>query len=289
MGETPGFSPLYPMPFVGTPWRVGSRVIEFYSSIMASLPSDTGSTSRKRSCIELDYENHDNDRVDRHYDRWFVFQYVDSDHPMSKLSPFLLSKAIKSAVWTVKTLRRLRNGDFLLEVSSALQSRIVNKLDNLAGCPVTACPHRTLNTCKGVIWCAPLVDCDKEEIISELKPQGVSDIMNISVRDDSGGRRNTNTFIVTFKAPTTPRHLHVGYLRVPVSIYIPNPLRCFKCQKFGHGKNACRGRETCATCSEVGHSNNNVQMRQSARTVLAVTLPSAKAALNGSLRKGFSK
>ena len=178
------------MPFVGTPWWVGSRVTEFYSSIMASLPSDTGSTSRKRSCTELD-ENHDNDRVDRHYDRWFVVQYVDSDHPISKLSPFLLSKAIKSAVGTVKTLRRLRNRDFLLEVSSAVQSRIVNKLDNLAGCPVTASPHRTLNTCNGVIGCAPLVDCDKEEIISELKPQGVSDVMNISVRDDSGGRRNT--------------------------------------------------------------------------------------------------
>ena len=116
---------------------------------------------------------------------------------------------------------------------------------------------QTLNTCKGVIRCAPLVDCDKEEIISELKPQGVSDVMNISVRDDSGGRRNTNTFIVTFKAPTTPKHLYVGYLRVPVPMYIPNPLHCFKCQKFGHSKSACRGRETCATCGHFGHSNNN--------------------------------
>jgi len=32
-----------------------------------------------------------------------------------------------------------------------------------------------------------------------------------------------------------------------------------------------------------------VQMRQTARTVLAVTLPLPKAALNGSLRKGFRK
>jgi len=93
--------------------------------------------------------------------------------PIDKLSPFLLGKAIKSAVGTVKTLRRLRNGDFLLEISSAMQSRIVNKLDNLAGCPVTASPHRTLNTCKGVIRCAPLVDCDKEEIISEQKYNGL--------------------------------------------------------------------------------------------------------------------
>jgi len=130
-----------------------------------------------------------NERVDCHYYRWFVVQSVDSEQPVSKLSPFILDKAIRSAVGSVKTVRRLRNGDFLLEVTSAVQSRIVNKLDNLAGCPVTASSHRTLNTCKGVIRCDPLIDCDKDETIRELKPQGVSDIINITVKDDSGSRK----------------------------------------------------------------------------------------------------
>jgi len=115
----------------------------------------------------------------------------------------------------------------------------------------------TLNTCKGVIRCAPLVDCDKDETVTELKPQGVSDISNITVKDDSGSRKNTNTFIVTFKAPTIPKHLHIGYLGVPVSPYVLNPLRCFKCQKIGHGKNACRERETCATCGQIGHTSSD--------------------------------
>ena len=141
-------------------------------------------------------------------------------HPISKLSPFILDKAIRSAVGAVKTVRSLRNGNFLLEVTSAVQSRIVSKLDNLAGCPVTASPHRTLNTCKGVIRCAPVVDCDKDQTLKELRPQGVSDITNIMVKHDSGSRNNTNTFIITFKAPTIPKYLHVGYLRVPVYIHI---------------------------------------------------------------------
>ena len=64
--------------------------------------------------------------------RWFVVQSVDSEQPVSKLSPFIIDKAIRSAVGTVKTIRSLRYGDFLLEVSSAVQSRIVNKLDNLS-------------------------------------------------------------------------------------------------------------------------------------------------------------
>ena len=65
------------------------------------------------------------------------------------------------------------------------------------------------------------------------------------------------TFIVTFKTPVIPKYITVGYLRVPVAVYIPNPLRCFKCQKFGHGKNVCRRRETCATCGQIGHTSND--------------------------------
>ena len=62
-----------------------------------------------------------------------------------------------------------------------------------------------------VIRCGPLVDCDKQETLKELKPQGVSDITNITVRDDYGSRKNTNTFIITFKAPAIPKYLHIGY------------------------------------------------------------------------------
>ena len=35
-----------------------------------------------------------------------------------------------------------------------------------------------------------------------------------------------------------------------VEQYVPTPLRCFKCQKFGHHREACRGRQTCSKCGE---------------------------------------
>jgi hypothetical protein len=34
---------------------------------------------------------------------------------------------------------------------------------------------------------------------------------------------------------------------------IPNPLRCFNCQRFGHGKNSCSRPAICAKCSHQGH------------------------------------
>ena len=144
-----------------------------------------------------------------------------------------------------------------MEVSSASQSRSLNKINNLAGCPVTASPRRSLNTRKGVIRCRVLIDCSKDEILEELKSQHVTEIYNILTKDDSGNRRNTNTFIITFHTASIPKHIKIGYLCILVELYIPNQLRCFKCQKFGHSKKkTCKGREDCTNCRQGGHNGS---------------------------------
>ena len=52
------------------------------------------------------------------------------------------------------------------------------------------------------------------------------------------------------------RTVNVGYVRVKVDRYIPNPLRCFKCQKFGHSSRLCRNEAVCHRCGEK-HSEEN--------------------------------
>ena len=66
--------------------------------------------------------------------------------PLSKMSPFIIDKALECAVDTVKSIRCLRSGDLLVIIGSATESRSLNKLNNLAGCPVTTISHSTLNT-----------------------------------------------------------------------------------------------------------------------------------------------
>ncbi|GBN28689.1 hypothetical protein AVEN_4387-1, partial [Araneus ventricosus] len=46
-----------------------------------------------------------------------------------------------------------------------------------------------------------------------------------------------------------------AYFNLPVRPYIPNPLHCFKCQRFGHTVQSCRGVDTCARCSLRGHDS----------------------------------
>ncbi|XP_041349432.1 uncharacterized protein LOC121368750 [Gigantopelta aegis] len=69
----------------------------------------------------------------------------------------------------------------------------------------------------------------------------------------------TNTLILSFNVPTLPTSVKAGYLYIPVVRYIPNPLRCFKCQKFGYGQNTCRNRLTCARCGQFDHDSKTCQ------------------------------
>ncbi|GBN92764.1 hypothetical protein AVEN_247803-1 [Araneus ventricosus] len=65
----------------------------------------------------------------------------------------------------------------------------------------------------------------------------------------------TKHFILTFNTPRLPEYIKAGYVRCSVRPYIPNPLRCFKCQRFGHSKTNCRGTLTCARCAVAGHES----------------------------------
>ncbi|GFX24538.1 uncharacterized protein TNCV_1584941 [Trichonephila clavipes] len=54
----------------------------------------------------------------------------------------------------------------------------------------------------------------------------------------------------------------MAYIRCPVRPYIPNPLRCFQCQRFGHSKTVCRGQPTCSRCAEVGHDSADCKAKE---------------------------
>ena len=56
--------------------------------------------------------------------------------------------------------------------------------------------------------------------------------------------------------PTPPQHVKCAYTRLPVEDYVPNPMRCFKCQKYGHTMNKCNSQALSGRCGtkEQDHS-----------------------------------
>ncbi|GFQ88624.1 uncharacterized protein TNCT_19671 [Trichonephila clavata] len=113
----------------------------------------------------------------------------------------------------------------------------------LSNIPVTISPHANLNFSRGVISESDSYNVPEQEILEGLREQKVCEVRRITIRRD-GQIVNTKHLILTFACPDLPQTITAGYLRCSVYPYIPNPLRCFQCQGFGHSKTTCRGKAT---------------------------------------------
>ena len=108
-----------------------------------------------------------------------------------------------------------------------------------------------LKSSKGVIRCRELENCKTDEIIEHLKGQGVTDAkrMIFYIEDVE---KLSSTYISTFNQPIVPKETKIGYQIAKVDCYVPNLLRCYCCQKFGHHEDKCNGIPLCGKYSFVG-------------------------------------
>ena len=63
----------------------------------------------------------------------------------------------------------------------------------------------------------------------------------------------TNTLFLTFGSPELPKEITVGYLKVKVALFVPNTMRCFNCNKFGHTSQRCKVAAKCTGCGKDKH------------------------------------
>ncbi|XP_048255092.1 uncharacterized protein LOC125381696 [Haliotis rufescens] len=94
----------------------------------------------------------------------------------------------------------------------------------------------------------------EQEITDELTSQGVSAVKRFTMKSRDGDIIPSNTYMLTFALSTLPKSVKAGYLNIGVEVYVPNPPRCFKCQKFGHGSKSCNHSVVCQRCGD-GHDS----------------------------------
>jgi len=98
------------------------------------------------------------------------------------------------------------------------------------------------NTKRGIIF-------NMEEDISKEEMEEAFGIPVERIIKRRGGQRiETKQVILHFK-DELPGYVYFGYRRFRVSLYIPEPQRCYKCQRFGHIAKNCNSVEICPVCS----------------------------------------
>ena len=173
-------------------------------------------------------------------DNFAKFLVIKSDEqkPITSLSPFIIEKQIEALIGTPKTVKKLKNHTLLVETTRKSQTENLLKVTKFYNLQVTVSEHKTLNTSKGILRDRTLKGEKEADICDYLKSQGVVAVKRFTIkRDDS--IIETNTLLLTFNSTTVPTSLRIFYQIKPVEIYIPNPLRCFNCQRFGHHESDC--------------------------------------------------
>ena len=214
-----------------------------------SMASNTQHGKRQRGTSDSESD------VESQNAHWARFIIVTGGEPLKKLHGIAICKGIEGMAGKPKNIKRLRSGDLLVEVTTSKHSLQLLRTTSLAGVKVECTPHRSLNSCKGVVRSYESIECSDEELKEWLAPQGVTDVHRVTTRK-TGILKPTPVLFLTFSGNKLPSSVTVGFENCRVSVYVPNPLRCFKCQAFGHHKNTCKKPERCSKCGSTEHHNS---------------------------------
>ena len=188
---------------------------------------------------------------------YLVVKPCDDTVSFRKINVFWPQKQISAICGTADVeIEAPANGTLVLKTHSRVHTKALLKVTTFCGKKVTISLHQGRNTCKGTIFAPELRHMTEDEILSDLKGDGVIHIRRLtSFRE--GQRRDTNLLVLTFNSTSLPDTLVIGWLRKDVRVFVPNPLRCYKCQRFGHGSSTCRQTARCHKCGEAPHDGSD--------------------------------
>ncbi len=124
---------------------------ETNNNTMDTLKSNRNKRGRTGSGDEVD-ETID----DRYWPRFLLIKSTE-DRPVSRLSPFVISKALKGLAGELKLIKKIRSGDILVECQRKGQSDNLIRTKQLADCSIEVVPHNSLNhegvLCQNTLKC----------------------------------------------------------------------------------------------------------------------------------------
>ena len=218
----------------------------------------------------------DNDEIDtstifrtqENFAKFLIIESTNKDKPITSLSPFVIEKQIEALIGTVKSVKKLRNQTLLVETTRKSQTENLLRTKTFFNLPVQVSEHKTLNSSKGIIRDKALKGESDDNIRENLQEQGVTAAKRFKVKRGHDFV-DTNMILLTFNSVVPPKTLKIFYRIIPVEMYVPNPLRCFNCQRFGHHENNCPVDigSVCERCGKGGDDHHTNQCTNPAKCV----------------------
>lgn len=183
-----------------------------------------------------------------------IFKFSDG---MKKVPNSLkLSSEIRDKIGGILHAKILSNGNVLIFCKSEAQrcnALKLKELDNRAVQGfVPGLGQEWDQGSKGVIYIDTGIS--EAELLKNLKGGEIVGVKRFKTRRE-GVEESSTAVLIFFKDEIQPQRVYLGFMAYQVRPYVRPPLRCYKCQRFGHVAAVCRGEGKCGKCGE-GHDRS---------------------------------
>lgn len=188
--------------------------------------------------------------------KYILIKHVEGKR-MDEINIFKLKNAIYAISKQIKTANFTRDGNMIVLVKNELIAKAFLKtkklIDDLGAVDITF--HPSLNYNKGLVYAPCISNLTEDEIVDGLKEYKVVKCEKIK-KMINGCVTNTPLHILHFDLYHVPKYIPIGFEKFEIREYIPNPLQCKKCFRFGHTKNKCRSNDShCCVCNLPEHQD----------------------------------
>lgn len=164
-----------------------------------------------------------------------------------QIGPIALSRELKKKIGDISFAKTLRDGSVMIICKTEEQKNRALNIESI--CRKNVKEKRIIGEKKvvrGVITGIPV-----NEDLEKLK-KGIQDVEVIQIKrllkTINGERVESPSVMIEFQENILPERIKIGFISFPVRPYIPPPLRCYKCQRYGHIAAVCRGKQRCPKC-----------------------------------------
>lgn len=175
------------------------------------------------------------------------------------ISPLVAYKQIEKNINPLKEYTtRNRDGSFNIVVPRA-EVTLVTHISQIGPIPVIIEKHPFRNKCRGTVHTWDSVRMTETEILNSLKASRVTKVVKKKYTNkDTKNREFSGELLLTFDSDTLPAVIKLGWLNLEPQQYLPKPLQCNKCFRFGNQcfefeptfTPKCTGKEKCGWCGE---------------------------------------
>lgn len=200
-----------------------------------------------------------------HTDEFVTILLCETENKLASINKLRLTKEIRNTLGEIDSMKFIAKGNLLLKLRTKEQQAAAMKIKSLCSVKVKAELPRYLRENRGVIFGVPK-EISIEGMKSELESSGIK-VEQVERIYNKKLSQHTNTTVIDFGQNTRPDSVVICFQKYRVQPYVRQPIRCFKCQKFGHGSESCRSsRPTCPHCAEVDHQYENCPNKEKTPT-----------------------